>query len=91
MGFTPDDLVHYLCAAAGAIPLDTSGIYLVFEEDNDLIEKLWTGTELADQVFIGSGVRENTPALYLLSDNEVRLNKSVDRQPLMLEQYLSDL
>ncbi|RFU31366.1 hypothetical protein B7463_g4984, partial [Scytalidium lignicola] len=70
MHFTPQDLVHYLLAAAGAIPLDESGIYLVSEEDSDLIEKFWTGTEITDQVFIASDVRENTPAVYLLNENE---------------------
>lgn len=48
MSFTPQDLVHYLQAASGAIPDDgdRKGIYLVVEEDNDLIEKLWTGSEI---------------------------------------------
>lgn len=77
MDFTPLDLVHYLQAAAGAIPLDTTGIYLITEEDNDLIENLWTGIEIADPVFIASGVRKNTPALYLLNTKEVSITPSV--------------
>jgi len=76
MNFTPQDLVHYLLAAAGAIPLDKPGIYLVSEEDNDLIEKLWTGTEIADQVFIASDVRKNSPALYLLNEDEVSMKSN---------------
>ncbi|KAI1118533.1 hypothetical protein F5Y14DRAFT_217786 [Nemania sp. NC0429] len=70
MNFTPQDLVQYLKAASGAIPLDESGIYLVSEEDGDLLEKHWTGIEIADQVFIASDVRENTPAVYLLDKDE---------------------
>ncbi|KAI0449237.1 hypothetical protein F5B21DRAFT_494987 [Xylaria acuta] len=73
MNFTPQDLVQYLKAASGAIPLDKPGIYLVSEEAGDLIEKCWTGIEIADQVFIASDVRENTPALYLLDKDERRV------------------
>ena len=71
MSFTAQDLVYYLLAAAGAVPLNKPGIYLVSEEDNDLVEKRWTGTEIADQVFIASDIRKNSPALYLLNEDEV--------------------
>ncbi|KAK2882526.1 hypothetical protein FQN49_000252 [Arthroderma sp. PD_2] len=70
MDFKPQDFVHYLLAAAGAFPLDKPGVFLISEEDGDLIEKLWTGTEIADQVLVATDVRENTPALYLLGDDE---------------------
>lgn len=71
MNFSPQDVVEYLRAAAGAMPLDKPGIYLVSEEDNDLVEKFWTGTELADQVFISSEVRTNSPAVYFLNEGQV--------------------
>lgn len=77
MDFTPQDFVHYLLAAAGAITLDNLGIYLVSEKDNDLIEKLWTGTEIADQVFIASEIRKNSPALYLLNEEEVSIKRFI--------------
>ncbi|GAM33761.1 hypothetical protein TCE0_013f00897 [Talaromyces pinophilus] len=54
MDFTAQDLVYYLSAAAGAMSQDhmQHGIYLVYEEDGELIEKLWTGSEIKDQVLI---------------------------------------
>ncbi|EGD87059.1 hypothetical protein H112_05581 [Trichophyton rubrum D6] len=70
MDFKPQDFVHYLLAAAGAFPHDQPGISLISEEDGDLIEKLWTGTEIANQVFVASDVRKNTPGLYLLGEEE---------------------
>lgn len=73
MDFKPQDFVHYLLAAAGAFPHDQPGISLISEEDGDLIEKLWTGTEIANQVFVASDVRKNTPGLYLLGEEEVRI------------------
>lgn len=76
MNFTLQDLVHYFLAAAGANPFDKPGIYLVAEEDNDLVEKLWTGIEIGDQVFIASGARTNSPAVYLLDANQVRRHVS---------------
>ncbi|KDB28230.1 hypothetical protein H109_00013 [Trichophyton interdigitale MR816] len=66
MDFNIQDFVHYLLAAAGAFRHDQPGTYLISEEDGDLVEKLWTGTEIANQVFVASDVRKNTPALYLL-------------------------
>ncbi|KAK5995169.1 hypothetical protein PT974_03566 [Cladobotryum mycophilum] len=70
MALTPQYVAQYLNAAAGAIPLDQTGLYLVAEEDDTLFEQFWTETELADQVYIASGVKEGTPVLYLLSKDE---------------------
>jgi len=73
MSFTPKAIVLYLKAASGAIPLDRPGIYLVSEEGGDLSERHWIGAELRDQSFITSDVRENTPALYILTGDEVTI------------------
>jgi hypothetical protein len=72
MDFTAQDLVYYLSAAAGAMSQDhmQHGIYLVYEEDGELIEKLWTGSEIKDQVLIAENVRTDTPALYLLNEDK---------------------
>ncbi|KAK6499520.1 hypothetical protein TWF506_004150 [Arthrobotrys conoides] len=82
MDFTWQDLVDYLLALSGAIPEEGSGIYFLYEEDNCLIEKLWSGTEILEQVFIAEDVRTNTPALYLL-DGDTRLVFYVDTQNVL--------
>ncbi|KAK7712167.1 hypothetical protein SLS57_007843 [Botryosphaeria dothidea] len=82
MNFTPQDLTHYLLSAGGAITSDERGVYLVSESKNDLVEKLWTGTEISDQVFITSGVRKDTAALYLL-DGEERCVFCVDANNIL--------
>lgn len=71
MEFALQDLVDYLLAAAGNIPLDKSGIYLISEEDGDLVEKFWTGAEIGEKNFIASEIRKNSPALYILNETEV--------------------
>jgi hypothetical protein len=73
MSFTPEDIVLYFKAASGAIPSDQPGIYLVSEDGGDLIERHRIGAELRDQTFIASDVRENTPALYILTGDEVTI------------------
>ncbi|OJJ46601.1 hypothetical protein ASPZODRAFT_142408 [Penicilliopsis zonata CBS 506.65] len=73
MNFSPQDLVHYFSAAAGAFPLDKPGIYLVSEDEEDLVEKLWTGTEIKDEFWIAGEIRTNSPALYLLKENDRRV------------------
>lgn len=71
MDFSQQDLVNYLLAASGNIPLDKPGVYLVSEEDGDLIEKLWTGAQVGEQNFIASEIRKDSPALYILNEDEV--------------------
>jgi hypothetical protein len=70
MDFKPQDLIRYLLASGGAVPEDKRGIYLLFEEANELIEKLWTGSEIGDQDIIASDVRKNTSTLYLLNETK---------------------
>lgn len=85
MNFTPQDLVHCLQVTSGAIPDDnqdqdqTREIYLLVEEDNDLIEKLWTGNEInrpgicrvgreegfAGGVFVEWGEGETAPSIQI--------------------------
>ncbi|KAI9934519.1 hypothetical protein ASPWEDRAFT_30884 [Aspergillus wentii DTO 134E9] len=73
MDVTLHDLALYFTAATGAMPPDGSGMYLVSEEDGDLIEKLWTGHEVREQVFIAADVKESTPAVYLLDEDSRRI------------------
>ncbi|KAK6329889.1 hypothetical protein TWF718_003316 [Orbilia javanica] len=82
MDFTWQDLVNYLLAPSGAIPQDIPGIYLLSEEDNCLIEKLWCGSGISEQVFIAEDVRTDTPAVYLLND-DTRLVFYVDTQDVL--------
>ncbi|KAK6523359.1 hypothetical protein TWF281_001339 [Arthrobotrys megalospora] len=82
MDFTWQDLVDYLLALSGAIPEEGTGIYLLYEEDNCLIEKLWSGSEVLEQVLIAEDVRADTPALYLL-DGDTRLVFYVDTQNVL--------
>lgn len=71
MDVSLQDFAHYLAAPAGAMSRDETAMCLITEEDSDLIEKLWTGTEVSDQVFIASGVKKSTPAVYLCNGNVV--------------------
>lgn len=87
MDFTWQDLVDYLLAPSGAIPQESSGIYLLDEEDNCLIEKLWSGSEILEQVFIAEDVRTNTPAVYLLDDDTVSNKRSMVRLRALLTCY----
>ncbi|KAK6538244.1 hypothetical protein TWF694_011123 [Orbilia ellipsospora] len=82
MDFTWQDLVDYLLALSGAMPEEHSGVYLLYEEDNCLIEKLWSGSETLEQVFIAEDVRTDTPALYLLDEN-TRLVFYVDTENIL--------
>ena len=36
-----------------------------------LSKSLWTGSEIADQVYIALDVRKQSPAVYLLNDDQV--------------------
>jgi hypothetical protein len=65
-----------LRAAAGAPCLEQEGLlYLVYDEDEELIEQLVKGPELINQDVITSAVKEDAPAAYVyLNDQSVRLN-----------------
>jgi hypothetical protein len=71
MDVSLQDFARYLAASAGAMSPDESTMCLIVEEDGDLIEKMWTGTEVSDQVFIASDVKKSTPAVYLVNQNVV--------------------
>ncbi|KAH8647460.1 hypothetical protein BGZ60DRAFT_535346 [Tricladium varicosporioides] len=60
-----DDLTRCLLAAGGAPSEDGKTMNLVYEEDNDLVVKEWTGSEVGDQALITSGVKKSTDAPYL--------------------------
>ncbi|KAK0645222.1 hypothetical protein DIS24_g8121 [Lasiodiplodia hormozganensis] len=77
MDFAAQDIVNYLCATTGAIPVDRPGIYLTEQDGTELIEKLWTGTETAEELVVAEDVRENTPSLFL-QDGKERYAFSVD-------------
>ena len=66
------DIAYFLKVATGALSFDESTLYYVVEEDGNLIEKHWTGTELRDRVFISSEARSSPSAIYLLNGNTVR-------------------
>lgn len=74
MDVTLQDFAHYLSASAGAMSPDESTMCLIVEEDGDLIEKMWTGTEVSDQVFIATDVKKSTPAVYFLNQFVVSLS-----------------
>ncbi|KAK1147885.1 hypothetical protein N8T08_000400 [Aspergillus melleus] len=67
------DIAYFLKVATGALSFDESTLYYVVEEDGNLIEKHWTGTELRDRVFISSGARSSPSAKYLLNGNTRRV------------------
>ncbi|KAK6504692.1 hypothetical protein TWF481_006631 [Arthrobotrys musiformis] len=70
MDFTFQAIVDYLLALSGAIPHETPGVYLLYEEDDCLIEKLCAGSDTLENVFITEDIRVDTPALYLLDDDK---------------------
>jgi len=68
---TLQNLVRGLLAA-GVAPTEegTSGLYLLNEEDGDLMQQLWTANGPGKQTCIASGVKGDSPALDLKVDNE---------------------
>jgi hypothetical protein len=68
---TPQDLTLSLLAAGDAEAPGDSGTYLLYEKNNDLFEKLWTGSEVESETYITTGVKKNTPAAYLLKPDQV--------------------
>ena len=72
-----------LQAAGGAVPADQpQSLYLVTEEDNELMESLVEGSVAMDQDRIATEVKANTPVAYLYKNaNEVCINpKSLHRR-----------
>lgn len=61
-------LSRCLQAASGAVPADAdepNALYLVHEEDGQLVERLMEGSEPTDQDRIATDVKPHTPAAYL--------------------------
>ncbi|PWY74494.1 hypothetical protein BO94DRAFT_499928 [Aspergillus sclerotioniger CBS 115572] len=67
------DIAYFLKVAAGALSLDGSTLYYIVEEDGNLIEDHWTGSEVKDKVFIASEVKSSPSAKYLLNDDTRRV------------------
>jgi hypothetical protein len=67
---TPKDLTLSLRAAADAKASDDSGTYLLYEKNNDLFERVWTGSAVESDTYITSGVKKNTPAAYLIKPDQ---------------------
>lgn len=65
------DLAYFLAAPAGALSRDGSTMRLLAEEDGELYENKWTGTEVQSQLSVAVDVKTSTPAVYLLNDTVV--------------------
>jgi len=67
---TPQDLTLSLLAAGYTKAPEDEGTFLLHEKDNDLYEKLWTGSEEQNETYVASDVKENTPATYLVKPDQ---------------------
>jgi len=66
-----DDLrkiAYCLTAAGGAASQE--GFHLLYEEDNNLVEKLWNTTEVVQDSIVGKDVKTNASAAYILVAGE---------------------
>ena len=70
MSDTLQYLVRNLLAAGGAPSENQKGTNLLYEEDGDLMEQLWTETGQESQRSVASDVKKNTPALYLVGEDK---------------------
>lgn len=60
-----ESLVRNLLAAGTAPFEDSHGVYLLREENGELLRTLWTETGAGEQRLITDSVRANTSAIYL--------------------------
>ncbi|KAI9741649.1 MAG: hypothetical protein M1834_000033 [Cirrosporium novae-zelandiae] len=73
-------ITHCLLAAGGAV--SEQGFHLLYNEEDDLVEKLWNGVEVQDERTVASNVREDTPATYTV----VGMNGSPERLVFCIDQ-----
>ncbi|KKP00155.1 hypothetical protein THAR02_07739 [Trichoderma harzianum] len=70
MSLSIRDLVRILCAGGSFVSgVHEAGFYIIAEDKNELSELRWVGSQLASETFIGSGVRNKSPAVYVTRDN----------------------
>lgn len=82
------DIVRILRASSNFVPgVREGGFYIITEDNNELSELRWVGSQLASETLIGSGVRNKTPAVYVTHDNRVSFKKTISYTPYISSAY----